>query len=171
MLTRTVALRTLALAGAALNERQKVKSLREAVEPCGHFTDVLSKFIADFPLPANQQHAQLATRLKQYAQNKRPNATTGSVGYASNATQQLNDALNAKIISLQEQLDRQFALVTAQRDVSHSDQREVFQAKPRPNSKSYCWTHGECYHNSQSCRTPAPGHKRKATLTKRMGGK
>jgi hypothetical protein len=38
---------------------------------------------------------------------------------------------------------------------------------------SYCWTHGYAVtksHNSQNCRTKAPGHKEEATRDNNMGG-
>ena len=34
----------------------------------------------------------------------------------------------------------------------------------------YCWTHGMCFHTSQTCNTPAEGHQVEATYQNRMGG-
>jgi hypothetical protein len=34
----------------------------------------------------------------------------------------------------------------------------------------YCWSHGVCNHWSGDCQRPEPGHKKEATLRKRMGG-
>jgi hypothetical protein len=36
---------------------------------------------------------------------------------------------------------------------------------------TYCWSHGICSHTSETCKYPATGHKKKATLTNVMGGR
>ena len=35
---------------------------------------------------------------------------------------------------------------------------------------TYCWTHGNCYHNSGTCNSPAQGHQQAATFQNRLGG-
>lgn len=42
---------------------------------------------------------------------------------------------------------------------------------PRPgHSTQYCWTHGACSHRSADCANPKAGHKKEATVNRRMGG-
>ena len=41
---------------------------------------------------------------------------------------------------------------------------------PRNNTSKYCWTHGGCGHESQTCEAKATGHKDEATFSNRMGG-
>jgi hypothetical protein len=36
---------------------------------------------------------------------------------------------------------------------------------------TYCWSHGICNHTSATCKYPANGHSKKATLTNVMGGR
>jgi hypothetical protein len=105
ILRRAATLRYLAIAGAPMNVRQQVASLKLAVTPCGHFQD-LTKYLADFPLPVNQLHADLVTRLRQYAENARPVATTGSAGFASAAV-----ATPSDVTALQQQKNEQFAFI------------------------------------------------------------
>jgi hypothetical protein len=109
ILRRASTLRSLAIAGAPMNARQQVASLKLAVTPCGHFQDVLTKYLADFPLPVNQLHADLVTRLRQYAENARPVATTGSAGFASAAVTTPSDvtALQQQLQAIQIQLAAQ----------------------------------------------------------------
>lgn len=49
-----------------------------------------------------------------------------------------------------------------------------FQVTRRPrNNNNYCWTHGFLVgkqHTSESCHTPAPGHKKEATARNTLGG-
>ena len=56
---------------------------------------------------------------------------------------------------------------------SRSTSRSTFRPAPAapstPRPIYYCWTHG-AGQSSESCRNPAPGHQRKATLANRMGG-
>ena len=40
----------------------------------------------------------------------------------------------------------------------------------RPNTNHYCWTHGMCNHQSNTCTRPAPGHKWDATKDNKQGG-
>ena len=35
---------------------------------------------------------------------------------------------------------------------------------------AYCWTHGNCYHNSETCRNPSRGHQQAATFQNHLGG-
>ena len=55
------------------------------------------------------------------------------------------------------------------------------QINPRPgrnnntyrDNGNYCWTHGYRVgnkHNSETCKNPAPGHKKEATRANTMGG-
>jgi hypothetical protein len=183
ILRRAATLRSLAIAGAPMNVRQQVASLKLAVTPCGHFQDVLTKYLADFPLPVNQLHADLVTRLRQYAENARPVATTGSAGFASAAVAAPSDvtALQQQLQAIQIQLaaqNEQFAfLVPRERGASKGS---VQSSQPLPpknalNGKTltpgYCWTHGECYHTSVSCKRRAPGHQAKATRDRKAGGR
>ena len=41
---------------------------------------------------------------------------------------------------------------------------------PRNYTSKYCWTHGGCGHESQTCEAKATGHKDEATFSNRMGG-
>jgi hypothetical protein len=102
ILRRATTLRSLAIAGAP----------------------ILTKYLADFPLPVNQLHADLVTRLRQHAENARPVATTGSADFASAAVATPSDvnALQQQLQAIQIQLaaqNDQFAfLVLRERGVS-----------------------------------------------------
>lgn len=39
----------------------------------------------------------------------------------------------------------------------------------RLRKKKYCWTHGNCAHDSKECNSQAPGHKTEATFQNKMG--
>ena len=49
----------------------------------------------------------------------------------------------------------------------------IDERKMQSSSLTWCWTHGECYHNSKDCRehNRDPGHNERATATKPMGSK
>ena len=36
--------------------------------------------------------------------------------------------------------------------------------------KKYCWTHGNCAHDSRKCNSKGTGHKNEATFQNKMGG-
>ena len=40
----------------------------------------------------------------------------------------------------------------------------------RFRKKKYCWTHGNCNHDSKSCNKQGAGHKENATFENPMGG-
>jgi hypothetical protein len=173
ILARTAATRSLANANAPINEHDQISSLRDAVAPCGHFTDTLTKFFADHPRPDGQRHATLATRLQDYAQNVRPHVTTGTQGYAAMAhsAEHRAVALAAQLVS--ERLEHQVVLQALM--ASRAPTRTTVPKKTgKPDKKKYvpgyCHTHGHCGHQSFGCEYPILGHKYEATIDNQMGG-
>jgi hypothetical protein len=167
-------MRSLANANAPMNEHDKISSLREAVAPCGHFADTLTKFFADHPRPDVQHHATLSTRLQDYAQNVRPHVTTGTEGYAAMAhsAEHRAAALEAQLIS--ERRDHQVvlqALMASRAQTRPTVPKTTGNAgKKKPLVPGYCHTHGHCGHESFGCLYPAAGHKHEATKGNQMGG-
>ena len=83
----------------------------------------------------------------------------------------------ASLTTTNEKLTAQLGQLTNQLSLAMTkiaEMEKLLAAKPvNLSTRSYCWTHGfrvSKNHNSESCKNPAPGHKKEATATNRKGG-
>ena len=81
-----------------------------------------------------------------------------------------NTELLKQIADLQKQVTKLSSTGGNRRNRNNNNNNN--RSGPR-NHDSYCWTHGfqvGRYHTSETCRTPAEGHKKEATKDNRLGG-
>jgi hypothetical protein len=133
---------TLAAAGVMLPEFLKVQYLLDAVKPHDQFAFAVNNFETQHPKLADQTFGDLSQAL-----------VTAAIAFAR------RDDSNP------------FAGgVNRQPKPATSDANAEPPKPAATTARLYCWTHGECLHDSRSCRKPAEGHVYEATKTNKHGG-
>ena len=122
-----------------------------------HFNQCWTDHARAHPTLATYNVEHLFADIIAFRESSLPQLTTAQAGYHAAAVVQ-------KIMHLSD--EESFAANMAVYEKSRQ--------KPKPTFTHYCHTHGPnncATHTSMLCDNPASGHKKKATLTNRMGGK
>ena len=158
--------------GQQITEQQKVSRFMASLLQKAPYSDFHTFY--------NQLHNNHFTRnfidctenLLIYVNNDRMyrNQTDGSAnatyGIGTKSTTPVHDGMARELKELQ---DKVRLMERASKEKGYrADDRKM-----QSSSSTWCWTHGECYHNSKDCRehNRDPGHNERATATKPMGSK
>lgn len=169
----------------------QIRTLRLAVEHIPQCQSATMHWLLVVPLLANQTFGGLATALCQAAENLGEPTTASMVGYA-NAAYQIPTSppdpnpwttMAALMTDHMAQTQNTLHAFAAALSAGGGHNKSARSNNPKTASAhaparhrgrrhdQYCWTHGDCAHESAECQNPAQGHQVTATRTKRMGGR
>ena len=137
---------------------KQVAYLRNAVTPCGIFTNCLENYANRYATVDAQTFDLLKEWLHVFADNRPPTITSGSKGYSANAAID-----NAADDEFEQRYQKRFAA-----EAKAAKQQQ--QPRADWSTKPYCWSHGPCGHLGADCDHPSEGHKKAATWANKMGG-
>jgi hypothetical protein len=168
----------------------QIKALRVAVERIPQCQSATMHWMLVVPLLANQTFEGLATALCQAAENLGEPTTASMAGYANAAYQipptppdtshwtAMAALMTDHMAQTQNTLHALAAALTSggghNKPARSNPKAASAHAPARHKGRrhdQYCWTHGECAHESAECQNPAQGHQVTATRAKRMGGR
>jgi len=144
-------------------EYQKVQLFRVAVKPCGIFEPCILAWLLANATVATQTFDSLATAILSFSDNFDQTSTAASLGYSA--------AVEANSLPPAIPIQDLIASAVSAALLAHSTPSSP---KPTPSKQGtkYCWTHGiQGSHTSQECQHRRNGHKERASLANKMGGK